>query len=53
MPDQRSAINTILRKYGRFRNELDIRNTYDPSPYLGLSLNANTADGEVPLCPSP
>lgn len=38
---------------GNFLNELDIRNTYDPSPYLGLSLNANTADGEVPLCQTP
>lgn len=37
---------------GGFLNELDIRNTYDPSPYLGLALNANTADGEVPLCPA-
>lgn len=38
---------------GSFRNELDINNTYDPSPYLGLQLNANNADGEVPLCPPP
>ena len=38
---------------GSFLNELDIRNTFDPSPYLGLSLNANTSDGEVPLCPNP
>jgi murein DD-endopeptidase MepM/ murein hydrolase activator NlpD len=36
---------------GSFRNELDINNTYDPSPYLGLELNANNSDGEVPLCP--
>ena len=36
---------------GGFLNELDIRNTYDPSPYLGLELNANNSDGEVPLCP--
>ncbi len=32
---------------GGFRNELDINNTLDPSPYLGLSLNAKTSDGEV------
>ncbi|MEZ0395134.1 MAG: hypothetical protein ABWK53_01685 [Anaerolineales bacterium] len=35
---------------GHFRNELDIRNTLDPSPYLGLPLNANTSDGGVPVC---
>lgn len=46
---------SIVRDNGSesFMNELDIRNTYDPSPYLGLELNANTADGEVPLCPPP
>ena len=35
---------------GGFRNELDIRNTLDPSPYLGLALNANTSDGEWVTC---
>jgi peptidoglycan LD-endopeptidase LytH len=35
---------------GGFRNELDIRNTLDPSPYLGLSLDAKTSDGKVILC---
>jgi hypothetical protein len=35
---------------GGFRNELDIRNTLDPSPYLGLPLNASTSDGEVVTC---
>jgi len=35
---------------GKFRNELDIRNTLDPSPYLGLPLNAKTSDGEVVNC---
>ena len=39
---------------GGFKNELDIRNTYDPSPYLGIELNANRSQGEVPLCaPTP
>ena len=37
---------------GNFLNELDIRNTHDPSPYLGLVLNANDSNGEVPLCTS-
>ncbi len=27
--------------FGHFKNELDIENTYDPSPYFGLELNAN------------
>ena len=35
---------------GHFRNELEINNTLDPSPYFGLSLNANTNAGEIPLC---
>jgi len=36
---------------GHFLNELDIRNTLDPSPYLSLPLNAATSDGEVVVCP--
>ena len=35
---------------GHFRNELDIANTLDPSPYFGLNLNANANTGEIPLC---
>ena len=35
---------------GSFRNELEIRNTLDPSPYLGLPLNAGENRGEVPVC---
>jgi murein DD-endopeptidase MepM/ murein hydrolase activator NlpD len=35
---------------GHFLNELEISNTLDPSPYLGLPLNARTSDGEVILC---
>jgi hypothetical protein len=35
---------------GGFLNELDINNTLDPSPYLGLPLNAKTSDGEVIIC---
>ena len=38
---------------GGFRNELDINNTLDPSPYLGLSLNAKTSAGEVIVCQGP
>jgi murein DD-endopeptidase MepM/ murein hydrolase activator NlpD len=35
---------------GRYLNELDIENTYDPSPYLGLRLNANDNTDQIPVC---
>ncbi|MCW5875291.1 MAG: M23 family metallopeptidase [Anaerolineales bacterium] len=35
---------------GEFLNELDIRNTYDPSPYFGLALNHRDNPTEIPLC---
>jgi hypothetical protein len=35
---------------GTFKNELDINNTYDPSPYLGLSLNAKENPDQIPVC---
>jgi peptidoglycan LD-endopeptidase LytH len=35
---------------GKFLNELKINNTLDPSPYLGLNLNARQSRGEIPLC---
>jgi len=35
---------------GNFLNELEIRNTYDPTPYFGFQLNAKKSDGEVPHC---
>jgi murein DD-endopeptidase MepM/ murein hydrolase activator NlpD len=35
--------------HGRFLNETDVRNTLDPSPYLGMRLNHACAD-EVPAC---
>ncbi|MDX1437881.1 MAG: M23 family metallopeptidase [Anaerolineales bacterium] len=35
---------------GRFMNELEIRNTYDPSPYLGLDLNADENPDTIPVC---
>jgi len=37
---------------GRFRNELEIDNTLDPSPYLGLPLNARDNPDLIPLCSS-
>ncbi len=35
---------------GSFTNELDIRNTIDPSPYLGMMLNAEENPDQVPVC---
>jgi len=35
---------------GHFKNELDIHNTLDPSPYLGLPLNAYENRDQLPLC---
>ena len=35
---------------GRFLNELEIKNTLDPSAYLGLPLNAKTNPDQIPIC---
>ena len=35
---------------GQFKNELEITNTLDPSPYLGLPLNAYENSDRIPLC---
>ncbi len=35
---------------GNFHNELEIRNTLDPSPYFGLPLNARQSDGRLVVC---
>lgn len=35
---------------GNFLNELDVRNTYDPSPYFNLAFNHNENKNEIPLC---
>jgi len=35
---------------GQFLNELNINNTYDPSPYFNLSLNHKQNPDEIPLC---
>jgi hypothetical protein len=37
---------------GHFRNELEIHNTLDPSPYLGLPLNAAANYGQLAVCPA-
>ena len=36
--------------FGNFKNELEIDNTYDPSPYFGLSLNARENPQVIPVC---
>jgi len=35
---------------GNFKNELDIDNTYDPTPYFGMPLNANLNPDTIPVC---
>jgi murein DD-endopeptidase MepM/ murein hydrolase activator NlpD len=35
---------------GLFKNELDINNTYDPSPYFGFNLNKHNQKDEIPGC---
>jgi hypothetical protein len=35
---------------GSFLNELEIKNTLDPSPYFGMSLNAQENPDDVPVC---
>ncbi len=35
---------------GNFKNELEIENTYDPTPYFGMPLNANSNPDTIPVC---
>ena len=35
---------------GNFLNELDIDNTYDPSPYFNLAFDHNENPNDIPLC---
>ncbi len=37
---------------GRFRDERDIGNTLDPSPYLGVEVNADRLGDQIPTCRS-
>jgi hypothetical protein len=43
-------ISIVKDKSGQFMNELDINNTYDPSPYFGLALNARQNPDNIPVC---
>jgi hypothetical protein len=38
---------------GSFRNELDIANTLDPTPYLGIQVNADRIGDAIATCSSP
>jgi hypothetical protein len=35
---------------GGYENELEFANTFDPSPYLGVNVNASQAGPEPPAC---
>jgi murein DD-endopeptidase MepM/ murein hydrolase activator NlpD len=37
--------------YGRYRNELEIRNTLDPLPYLGINSEALQEGDQLAVCP--
>lgn len=43
-------VSIVKDNGGRFMNELDIENTYDPSPYFGLPLNARLNPDTLPVC---
>lgn len=45
-------LSVVRDNHGNFTNELDINNTYDPSPYFRLPLNATTNPDQIPACPS-
>ncbi len=54
-PDSPTGIHlhfSIVKDDGRgnYRNELEIENTIDPSPYLGMEVNADQAGDSVPTC---
>jgi murein DD-endopeptidase MepM/ murein hydrolase activator NlpD len=38
---------------GAYKNELNLSNTLDPSPYFGLPLNSSLNQGEIPTCKNP
>ncbi len=43
-------VSIVKDDNGHFMNELDINNTYDPSPYFGLALNADINRDQIPVC---
>jgi len=54
-PDTPTGIHlhfSIVKDNGKglFLNELEIRNTLDPSPYFGLNLNGKKSHDLIPVC---
>ena len=43
-------VSIVRDEAGKFMNELEIGNTYDPSPYFGLALNARMSPNDAPVC---
>jgi hypothetical protein len=43
-------VSIVKDDAGHFMNELEIQNTYDPSPYFGIALNAALSQDDVPVC---
>lgn len=43
-------ISIVKDDAGKFMNELQIENTYDPSPYFGLALNGASSPNDAPVC---
>jgi hypothetical protein len=43
-------ISIVKDDGGRFMNELEIANTYDPTPYFGLALNGESSPDDAPVC---
>jgi len=43
-------VSIVKDNAGRFMNELEIQNTYDPSPYFGLALNSAMSPNDAPVC---
>jgi hypothetical protein len=43
-------ISIVRDDGGRFMNELEIGNTYDPTPYFGLALNGQANPDDAPTC---
>ena len=43
-------VSIVKDEAGRFLNELQIENTYDPSPYFGLALKASMSPDDAPVC---
>ena len=46
-------ISIVKDDGGRFMNELEIDNTYDPTPYFGLALNGQASPDDAPVCEAP